>query len=197
MRYDAEQKDRTRAKVLAEAVKTIHSGGAEQLGVVDVMKRAGLTHGGFYAHFSSRDDLLLAAVAEMFQVAEANFAAIVAGLAPAAALTAYVDWYLSRDHSQASTWGCPLPRLSGDVSRLPVAARARYTDGVNRLTRAVASRLRALGRDEATAVASSAVAEMIGALLVSRAVADPAHAERILERSRASVLARLGVGEAA
>ena len=74
-------------------------------------------------------------------------------------------------------------------------ARARYAEGVARLTGLIQGLLQTLGRPEAAALASSALAEMIGALSLSRAVADGEQSDLILARSRAAVLARLGVAE--
>ena len=89
--------------------------------------------------------------------------------------------------------GCPLPVLAGDLPRMAEPARARYSEGVARLTGLIEGLLQALGRPDAAALASSVLAEMIGALSLSRAVADPEQSDLILVRSRAAVLARLGV----
>src|SRR5882762_3946548 len=69
MRYDDNHKERTRARLLAEAAAAIRSKGAERVGVAEVMAGAGLTHGGFYAHFTSKDDLVTEAVTYMFDAA--------------------------------------------------------------------------------------------------------------------------------
>src|SRR3989475_10605015 len=72
MRYDDNHKERTRARLLAEAAAAIRSKGAERVGVAEVMAGAGLTPGGFYAHFTSKDDLVTAAVTYMFDAADAR-----------------------------------------------------------------------------------------------------------------------------
>ncbi len=195
MRYDAEHKARTRERVLKAAVQAIRTEGPSRLGVAGVMQNAGLTHGGFYAHFDSRDDLVMAAIAEMFDHARDTFERRTEGLEPYEALRTYVRFYLSRAHRDGRDGGCPLPVLSSDLPRMAEPARARYAEGVARLTGLIQGRLEALGRPDATALASSALSEMIGALSLSRAVADRAQSDLILAHSRAAVLARLGVAE--
>ena len=195
MRYDAEHKARTRERVLTAAVKAIRTEGPTRLGVAGVMQGAGLTHGGFYAHFDSRDDLVMAAIAEMFGHARDTFRRSTEGLEPAEALRTYVRFYLSRAHRDARDSGCPLPVLASDLPRMAEPARICYAEGVRRLTGLIQGRLEALGRADAAALASSALAEMIGALSLSRAVGDLEQSDLILARSRAAVLARLGVAE--
>ena len=195
MRYDAEHKARTRERVLKAAANAIRIEGPSRLGVAGVMQGAGLTHGGFYAHFESRDDLVMAAIAEMFGTARETFQRRTEGLEPREALRTYVRFYLSRAHRDARDSGCPLPVLASDLPRMAEPARACYSEGVARLTGLIQGLLDALGRLDTAALASSALAEMIGALSLSRAVADPGQSDLILARSRAAVLARLGVKE--
>ena len=193
MRYDAEHKARTRERVLGEAVHAIRLEGPGQIGVADVMQRAGLTHGGFYAHFESRDELVLAAVQRMFADAQGTFERVTQGLAPAEALRTYVRFYLSRAHRDARDTGCPLPVLSSDLPRMGEPARRRFQEGVARLTDRLRAQLDQVGRPDAENLAGSALSEMIGALSLSRAVSDPEASDAILLRSREAVLARLGL----
>ena len=195
MRYDLERKARTRERVLQAAVNAIRTEGPSRLGVAGVMQGAGLTHGGFYAHFDSRDELVTAAIAEMLDHVRDSFPGCIEGLEPRAALRSYVRLYLSRAHRDARDSGCPLAVLSSDLPRMAEPARTRYAEGVARLTSLIQGHLEALGHGDAAALASSALAEMIGALSLSRAVADPDQSDLILARSRAAVLARLGVAE--
>ena len=73
MRYDTDHKQKTREKVLKAAAKAIRADGPHRMGVADVMRKAGLTHGGFYAHFESKDDLVAAAIGQMFEQSKARF----------------------------------------------------------------------------------------------------------------------------
>jgi TetR/AcrR family transcriptional regulator, transcriptional repressor for nem operon len=193
MRYDTEHKQRTRAKVLKEAARAIRSEGPHRVGVAEVMAKAGLTHGGFYAHFNSKDDLVAAAIAQMFDEALAAFAHVTANKAPAAALVAYVDFYLSPRHRDAQATGCPLPALAADLPRLDRTARAGFTLGAERLSSALARLIADLGQPDAASLASSVLAEMVGAVSLARAISDPRRSNDVLKLSRDSLKHRLGV----
>jgi TetR/AcrR family transcriptional repressor of nem operon len=197
MRYDAEHKERTRARVLKEAIKAIRAEGPHRIGVAGVMSRAGLTHGGFYAHFESKDDLVLAAIGEMFSGARDTFQRHTEGKSPREGLTAYLDFYLSATHRDAREFGCPLPVLSSDLPRMDAPARDYFAKGVARLTGAIRGLLEQLGRTDAEALASSALAEMIGAVSLARAISDPDQSDAILARSHKAVAERLGLGAGA
>lgn len=195
MRYDSEHKERTRARVLKEAAKAIRAEGPHRVGVAAMMAKAGLTHGGFYAHFASKDDLVVAAMSRMFDEASAKFDRLTAGKPPAAALRAYIDFYLSRQHRDARDTGCPLPSLSADLPRLGVAARRQFAAGLAGLTARVEGLLSALGWPDAEMLASSALAEMAGALSMARGVADPKQSDAILKASRNALKLRFGLVE--
>jgi TetR/AcrR family transcriptional repressor of nem operon len=193
MRYDADHKERTRERVLQEAVKAIRKDGPAKLGVASVMADAGLTHGGFYAHFKSRDELMLAAISQMFGDVRGLFEKRTEGLEPKEALRAYIGFYLSRAHRDTRDGGCPLPVLSSDLPRMDEAAREQFAGGVARLSGALQRLLEETGQEDAEALAGSALSEMIGALAISRGVADPAQSDAILARSRAAIFKRLGL----
>ena len=203
MRYDGEHKQKTRERVLKEAAKAIRADGPHRIAVAGVMAKAGLTHGGFYAHFESKDDLVAAAIDTMFGEAKSRFGRETAqpGDAEAASrparpqdrLIRYIDFYLSAAHRDARTTGCPLPALAADLPRLAQASRERYGQGVAALTQLIADALLALNRPDAPALATSALAEMVGALSLARAVADPAQSDAILDASRTALKRRLGL----
>jgi len=162
-----------------------------------VMKKAGLTHGGFYAHFGSKDELVAEAIRQMFGGPYTNFADLTEGKPPAEALAAYVDFYLSARHRDARDRGCPLPALSGDVARMPASARVRFGEGAKRLSKSIAGLLEAMGRDDAETLAASAIAEMVGAIALARATDDAARSDDILAATRKALGARLGLASEA
>src|SRR5215470_8150773 len=131
MRYDDNHKERTRARVLTEAAAAIRSKGVERVGVAEVMAGAGLTHGGFYAHFESKDDLVTQAITHMFDAAYASFLNHTEGRDPAEALSKDVDAYLATSHRLDRAHGCPIAALSGDLPNMPELARARFADGTS------------------------------------------------------------------
>jgi TetR/AcrR family transcriptional repressor of nem operon len=193
MRYDSEHKARTRERVLKEASAAIRTDGADRVGVAGVMARAGLTHGGFYAHFKSKDDLIAQAIGYMFEDRYAYFLAHLDTPDSAAALTSFIDSYLSMRHRDAPERGCPIPSLAGEIPRLPEMARQRFVAAVDRLTDGVAKLLADMGKPNPAALASSVFAEMVGALSLSRTQEDREAAEAILANSAASLKERLGL----
>jgi TetR/AcrR family transcriptional repressor of nem operon len=185
MRYPADHKTETRERVLVEAAKQIREHGPMGVGVADIMKRAGLTHGGFYAHFKSKDALVAAAIGKMFEGARKRWER-------SGGLAAYIDWYLSAEHRDARETGCPIAALSSDLPRLPAMCRKAYADGARSFTERIAHELR--DHRDADVLAASAVAELVGALSLSRVEPDEARSTAILAASRRSLRARLQLG---
>jgi TetR/AcrR family transcriptional repressor of nem operon len=192
MRYSESHKERTRLRVLGEAAAAIRTKGAERVSVAEVMAGAGLTHGGFYAHFESKDDLIAQAITHMFDGTYNHFLSVTEGREPAAAIASWVDSYLSPSHRLERANGCPIPTLSGDLPNLSGRARERFTDGAERVVAGLAKLAKKLGAKDAEALAWSAIAEMAGALALSRTVSDE-RAAAILRNSRANVKARFGL----
>src|SRR5207244_505091 len=111
MRYDHNHKERTRARLLAEAAAAIRGRGAERVGVAEVMAGAGLTHGGFYAHFKSKDELVAQAITYMFDASYAWFLRHTEGREPAEALSRYIDAYFATSQALDRAHGCPIAAL--------------------------------------------------------------------------------------
>jgi TetR/AcrR family transcriptional regulator, transcriptional repressor for nem operon len=193
MRYDSEHKQRTRDKVLKAAAKAIRAQGPHRVGVAAVMGKAGLTHGGFYAHFDSKDALIAAAIGQMFEEARGNWERFTQEKQPAAALAAYIDFYLSTVHRDAVSAGCPIPILAPELRRLGKPSRDQFAAGVARLTERLRSQLEALGMPHAQDEASSMLAEMIGALALARAEPDAQRSEAILAASRQRLKTRFAL----
>jgi TetR/AcrR family transcriptional repressor of nem operon len=193
MRYDSEHKQRTREKVLKVAAKAIRTQGPHRVGVAAIMGKAGLTHGGFYAHFESKDDLVAAAIGQMFQEARGNWERLTLAKQPAAALAAYIDFYLSPVHRDAVSAGCPIPILAPELRRLGKPARDQFTAGVARLTERLRTQLELLDTPNAADEASSMLAEMIGALALARAEQDGARSNAILDASKQRLKTRFSL----
>jgi TetR/AcrR family transcriptional repressor of nem operon len=193
MRYDEAHKQKTRQKVLEAAARAIRAEGPDRVGVAGIMAQAGLTHGGFYAHFESKDDLVAEAIAEMFVEGRERFAAIVAGKPPARALGDFLDSYLSKAHRDAPDAGCPMPALCTDLPRLPARAQAAFGAGHAGLIAWIGTQLDALGRKDTAATASSVVSEMVGAVALARCIPDRERSDALLDSSRRSIRARLGL----
>lgn len=195
MRYDSDHKGETRKRVLKEAAREIRAKGPNGVGVAGIMARAGLTHGGFYAHFESTEALIAAAIETMFESARSRFELTANDADPRLALLGYVDFYLSPQHRDSREHGCPLPALSGDLARLDPEARVRFGAGVAGLTGRLAEALGRHGIADPELAAASMLAEMVGAVTLSRAVADPAQSDAILQRAHAAVVQRFALGD--
>lgn len=193
MRYDAEHKQKTREMVLKEASRAIRAEGPDRVAVAGIMAKVGLTHGGFYAHFASKDDLIAQAIEQMFEDGRRRLAKSTDGLSPIEGLTTYIDFYLSPAHRDSRAMGCPLAALSADLPRMPDPAREAFGRGVASLAGRLADRLAAAGLGDAEALASSVLSELVGALSLARAVADPAQSDAFLDRSRTALKRRLGL----
>lgn len=192
MRYDAEHKQKTRERVITVAKQAIRRDGLANLGVAAVMKDAGLTHGGFYAHFASRNALIDAAIEDMLLGAKTRFARITEGLAPAEALAAYIDMYLSLAHRDATTWLCPLPVLSADMSRLKPEMRETFGRTAKGLADLLAPLLEQVQPNDPL-LPQSVVSELVGALALARAIGPTVESDAVLEASRISLKQRIGL----
>jgi TetR/AcrR family transcriptional repressor of nem operon len=178
-----------------EAIVTAADGlfrerGVDAVGLNELMGAAGLTRGGFYNHFASKNALVGTVLAKAMAdgVDNLDHALTAAEARGSDPLTERIDWYLSPEHRADIEHGCPNASFAGDARRLDPPARARYAEGLaanlDRLTQAVHAA--GLGEGERRARAIALFSEMAGALLLSRAVAaaDPALADEILESAR-------------
>ena len=167
MRYSTQHKQETRALVLKEAASAIRAKGPEGVAVADVMARAGLTHGGFYAHFSSKSDLVSEAVATMFSDVRDRLAPVDDDAR--AHLAHMLTYYLSTEHRDDAAGGCPMPALSGDLARTFGPSRARFTQGVIDMIARIATALTAAGVADAEREAAALQAQLVGAVSLARA----------------------------
>lgn len=183
-------KARVRERILDEAAAALRAGGTEGLSVANLMKRAGLTHGGFYAHFENRDDLVAHAIDRMFRDSSALLERY---LGEEADLDGLVDYYLSEQAMRRHDRGCPLPWLAGEAPRMPEAARARFQAGIAAMEQAISEALTRQGREKAEAdlLGTSLVAEMVGAMALARAYGDGPRAVATLDAARLAIKRRL------
>jgi TetR/AcrR family transcriptional repressor of nem operon len=193
MRYDEAHKQKTREKVLQAAARAIRAEGPDRVGVAGIMAKAGLTHGGFYAHFESKDDLVAEAIEQMFREGRQHFAAVVTGKPPAQALGDYIDYYMSKPHRDSPDAGCAMPALCTDLPRLSDRAKAAFGKGYAGLIMWIAARLEEMGHPDAKTVASSVVSELVGGVALARCMPDRERSDALLESSRRHIRDRLGL----
>jgi TetR/AcrR family transcriptional regulator, transcriptional repressor for nem operon len=194
VRYSSEHKAETRKRVLKEAGRAIRRDGPDRIAVAGIMERAGLTHGGFYAHFTSKDALINEAIGTMFDDARARVTRR-DDAEPIVQLRHYVDFYLSPAHRDGRDRGCPLPALSGDLARASDKVRERFGAGADALTKRVAEWLREMGRATPERDASAILAQLVGAVALARAVGDTAQSDAILADAHADLIERYGLGD--
>lgn len=195
MRYTPEHKQRTHDRILKAAAKEIRTEGPHRVALTKVMTKVGLTHGGFYAHFASKDELVAAAIRQMFDESYEKLIRETEARPPGEALYRYLDFYLSTWHRETRTAGCPLPFLSTDAPRLSKAARGQVVKEAERLTAILARKIEGLGLPYPEEEARAVLAQLVGAISLARAEPDKARSEAILAASRGSLLRRLGLSE--
>ncbi|MFC3814514.1 TetR/AcrR family transcriptional regulator [Lysobacter sp. GCM10012299] len=193
MRYDPDHKLQTRQRVLRVAARAIRSDGPAGVGVAGVMREAGLTHGGFYAHFQSKDELVAAAITQMFEDSGAQWRRALEGRDDADGLAACLRVYLSAEHRDGPGTGCPMAALASELPRLDVAAREAYSRGSRRLADGLAARLARLGHADADDLASSVLAELIGTLAMARCESDRTRSDALLAAARRQLGRRLNL----
>jgi TetR/AcrR family transcriptional repressor of nem operon len=198
MRYPGDHKNDTRLRIVDVAASAIRAKGPDGIAVADIMAGAGLTHGGFYAHFKSKDALVNDAVEAMFVDALARTVALAEAQTNGAidlrgALRSYLTSYLSPRHRDESHRGCPLPALSADMARNSGRARIRFSEGLEALTSQIKAVLGRLGIADPQREARAVVAQIVGAVALARAVGQGTESDAILSDTLAVVLARLGL----
>jgi TetR/AcrR family transcriptional repressor of nem operon len=173
MRVSTEEKERSRARILAAAGRLFRENGVQGASVADIMREAGMTHGGFYRHFADKDALLAASLSEAFE----SFAEPLddASVDHAVAVAEFRARYLSTDHLATPGQGCPAATLGPDIARTDTAVRAAFSHGVNRV-------IEGLARGNGPAKASRAdairdLAMLVGAMVLARGATDPLAAE--------------------
>ena len=192
MRYSDTHKEETRARVVKAAAAAVRAKGPEGVGVAEIMAEAGLTHGGFYAHFPNKEALVVAAIDEAFGQSSRRFGRMTEGLAPAEALAAFVDLYVTPEHRAHPERGCPVAGLSSELPRQGQPVREAYERGVRSLVRRIANWLPEGAKDR-DSLAASIVAEMAGTVALSRAISDDDEADRLLAVARGRIKARMGI----
>ena len=167
------RKEATHERIVEAAARAIRRSGYDGTGVADIMKDAGLTHGGFYAHFPSREAMLAEAADRAGAEAVAASARIAAAASPPQALQVLLEAYLSKAHVQNAETGCPVVALGSEMPRQAPEVRRASTRRIKEMIDLVARQSPDWGQPGAHERALATVATMVGALLLARAVDDP------------------------
>jgi TetR/AcrR family transcriptional regulator, transcriptional repressor for nem operon len=186
MKVSREQAAANRERILEFASELFRERGFDGIGVVDLMKHAGLTHGGFYGHFSSKEDLMAQACDRALMESVAKWRRVSArpGGKP---LSAIAESYLSTRNRDDPGAGCAIAALAADASRHGPKVRRSITEGVRSLVEILAGIVPGKSRVAKRKVALSTFASMVGALVLARAVDDPEMSEEILSATAGSI----------
>ncbi|HTO99667.1 MAG TPA: helix-turn-helix domain-containing protein [Myxococcales bacterium] len=192
MRYPRDHKQQTRKRILAAASGRFRARGYAATGVDEVMSAAGLTPGGFYGHFRSKEELLREALGAALEQTRSGLLAGLDGVEGPALLRAVVGRYLSRTHRDDPAGGCPVPALAAELAREGAGLKRNLETYLEAIVVAMAPRIPAAPglSPEDRVLATTAL--LAGALLLSRAVQDEELSGRILRAAR-----RLAVPETA
>ena len=160
------RKEVTHERIVGAAARATRRSGYDGTGVADIMKEVGLTHGGFYAHFASRDAMLAEAADRAGAESVGELTRVAAAAPPQEALRALIRYYLSKEHLQGVETGCPVAALGSEMPRQVAKVRRAATRRIKELIDLVA-------RHSPDQDALVTVATMVGALVLARAVDDP------------------------
>lgn len=185
MRYPPAHKLATRRRILDAASQAFREHGVAETGVDEVMRRAGLTHGGFYAHFRDKSELVAEACTTTFEAAVVNLDRIASQPTPALRARMLIDSYLSTRHRDNRGSGCMVVAVGADMARLSGPARSDYSRSFTAHLDRLGAALRlsedpVVNRDRVTQLMSS----LVGALLFARAIDDSARSDAILHAMR-------------
>lgn len=189
-RYSDDHKQAARAEIVARASERFRREGIAAVGVRQLMADAGLTHGGFYSHFQSRDDLIAAALEYAAESTLGLFHAAVEAVPQAQKLERLIATYLRPEHRQHPALGCAVSALAPEIARLDVETRCRFNIRERGLIPLIAACLPP-GGSQADRLdrASIVFAVMAGTLQVARVETDDATVERLIAQGRTAALA--------
>ena len=184
MRQSKEEKARTHERIVEIAAARIREEGIDRPGVAEIMQAAGLTHGGFYKHFGSRDELVAEAAEHAFAGASRKIHRLThEGEDP---LATFVDWYVSTSHRDDPSGGCPVAAFIGDVRRADERVRGGYRTVVEEYIEELEPLLDDGGED-ARRQATIALSTLVGALTLARAIDDETLSTEILDNVRDAI----------
>ena len=193
MGHSKTEKEKSHRRIVKTAAARFRERGVDGIGLADLMKEADLTHGGFYGHFDSREEL----VAEAIECALRDGGEAVASVAggnhpPAATLRLLVDAYLSVAHRDGLATSCAVTTMANDVARGNARARSAYTKQVGIYLELLAKLIATDTRKSRRAKAIVALATLVGAVSMARAVNDEKLSRELLKSAAAELKAQLG-----
>jgi len=184
MRYPAHQKQETRERIVRAASRHFRGRGGEGVAIADLMGKLNLTHGGFYKHFDSKEQLFAEAVAKSFEDVRAWFAEAVVKAQPGGELRVLIEQYLSLEHCANPDSGCPLAALASEIPRYPRAVRVKIDRAMRDHLKKVSEFLPGATEKDRQRNCLVLLSGMSGALTLARTVADKEMRQSILQAAR-------------
>lgn len=190
MRYSKEHKLETHARIVRKASVRLREKGAHGVGVADLMKEAGLTHGGFYAHFDSREALVIEAFADAMDRSTERWRKLGERTPPDKRLSAIVDSYLTPLHRDDPGHGCAVPTLGAEIARESPRTRKAFAAKLEQMIDMLAAQIPDLPRKAARKQAMATIATMMGTMVMARVAGNGEFSDEILGAGREAVLDR-------
>lgn len=184
MRYVEDHRRQTHERIVEHASYGLRQNGAEGLSVVELMKLAGLTHGGFYNHFDSRAALVGEAIAFAMDQMVERWKRLVNGKVDGDRIDALIADYLSPRHRENPRQGCALPALAADVARSSPGERRALASKLENMIDVFVELLPDEAPQQARQIATGAIATMVGSIVLSRAVGAGKLSDSILDAGR-------------
>jgi TetR/AcrR family transcriptional repressor of nem operon len=190
MRYSKEHKLETHARIVKKASVRLREKGAHGIGVADLMKDAGLTHGGFYAHFASREALVIEAFAYAMERSTERWRKIAEQTPPDKRLATIVESYLTPLHRDDPGNGCAVPTLGAEIAREGPKTRKAFAAKLEQMIDALAAQIPGVPPKAARRQAMAMIATMMGTMVLARIAGTGAFSDEILDAGRAALLDR-------
>src|ERR1700753_1669621 len=190
MRYSREHKLETHARIVKKASVRLREKGAHGIGVADLMKDAGLTHGGFYAHFNSREALVVEAFAHAMDRSTEHWRNLAEQPPAEKRLATIVNSYLTTTHRDDPGHGCAVPTLGAEIARESPKTRRAFAAKLEQMIDMLAAQIPDVPRKAARRQAMAAIATMMGTLVMARVAGNGELSDEILGAGREAVLQR-------
>jgi TetR/AcrR family transcriptional regulator, transcriptional repressor for nem operon len=190
MRYSREHKLETHARIVKKASVRLREKGAHGIGVADLMKEAGLTHGGFYAHFDSREALVIEAFGYAMDRGIERWRKVAAQIPPDKRLSTIVEAYLTPTHRDDPGNGCAVPTLGAEIARESPKTRKAFAAKLEQMIDMMAEQIPGVSPKAARKQAMAALATMMGAIVMSRIAGSGEFSDEILSTGREAALDR-------
>lgn len=184
MRYVKGHGLQTRSRIVEEASRGLRQAGVDGMSVADLMKLVGLTHGGFYSHFESREALVIEAFASAMDRTISQWRNHMNGMPAEERFDAFVETYLKPGHRDDRARGCVLPALGADIARSSPKARRAFASKLDEMIGVIAGLLPGKSPKQARQIATAALATMMGSIALARAAGDKELSDEILEAGR-------------